>query len=237
MKNIKNILFAAMVSSTGALATLQPMVPLHQDQSFRLSGGVLVNIAKGNDVFGGVNFTHFFSPGLFYGAGLDLGYSNALGFRFADQVKEGSTRMDLELSAGFLPEVGKGFNLGLIIKAGFGRQFGKRADEFFSSHKVSFGDLNVKVGIAMSYQLLDKAAVYLIPSYAMTSIRFFKEDAGSDIKSISRLSGFEIPLGIDFVFFDSEHVSLFLETTTRLLDLNDFRSFGQEFALGISYAL
>jgi hypothetical protein len=241
MKNINRIFFAAFaLVSTSVMAMLvQPLTVINDDAPVRLSIAAKSGVGPDSGgkfgatgVGGGIALTHKAGYEFSYGLAVAYDWTSPYGrvFSATSKPQEGS-RIDAELSLGFMPELAERFNLGLNVAVGWGRQFGgELAKEINDSMK--FGDLKIKVGPAMSLGFSDSVSMYLAANYVLQNIRFGAEGKA---KNSANWSGVDIPLGFNFAF---DNASVFVEANSRFTNLaKGPKYFKEEVTLGMSIAI
>lgn len=244
MKNIKRLLVAtfALISASGVATIVNPLVPVGEDAPFRVSvgakgglGGSPVDKGFGmSNLGGGISFAHNVGYDFEWGLGLAYDYTSYMGRIFSEASKPTQgNRIDAEIMFRYMPELAERFHLGLSLTVGWGRQFGKTAEQYNDAR--SFGDLNFKVGPALSYAFNDVVSLYFAGLFSMHNIGFgIKEDA----KEYANLIGADLPLG--FMFNISENTSLFVEANSRFTMFKKDhigKGFKEELTLGINVAL
>lgn len=147
--------------------------------------------------------------------------------------------MDVELMARFMPELAERFNLGGQLVVGYGT-FLTGKDNFKKvREQYSFGDMEVKVGPAMSFGFSDMVSMYFTPAYKLSDIRFgIKEEAKKAFENETNLSGVELPLG--FWFAVADNMGIFLEANTNFKFIKDVefaKRWREDVTLGMSFAI
>ncbi len=242
MKVLRRLFLAtfALVSTTSVADLVQPGIPGNEDAPLRVSGGALTGLSGTKDGFGfrnvgaGLGIAHNVGYDFDYGISIAGNWASSNNRIFTEKAKgtEGG-RLDVELMTRYMPELAEKFHAGLVISLGWSRQFGESGKAI--NDNVSFGDLNFKVGPAISVGLGDSFALYFAAKYSMHSIRFGAKE-GSDAQKYANLSGLDFPLG--FWLSVSDTTALFLEANTRFLSFKDFgRSLKEEVTLGFSFAI
>jgi opacity protein-like surface antigen len=243
MKKIKSLsLITAMLVSASSMADLvQPLNPVSEDSPVRISIGAQGGFgpASSTDRFGassvggGIGFTH--NAGSDFNWGLSLGYDwtspKQRIFTQASKDSEGN-RINADLIMRYMPELADSLFFGLDFSFGWGHQFGQGAKIINESRK--FGDLNLKVGPALSYAFSDSVSMYVAAKYALTNIRFGIKS--EDAKKYAHWSGLDIPLG--FCFAVSENAGVFVDLNTRFYNLaQGAKHFKEEVTVGMSFAI
>lgn len=239
---VKNLLVAclALVSSVSVAGLVQPLVPAGEEAPVRISGGVVSGISGTKDGFGvrnagvGIGFTH--DVGYFFEYGLSLAgnWASHNSKIFTDAGKDSSgTRLDVELMTRYMPELTERLYAGLVISLGWGQQFGENAKVL--NDQRAFGDMNFKVGPALSYGFTDMFAGYFGVNYSLHNIRFGAKD-NTAAKTSANQMGLDIPVGLWVGIADS--AGLFLEANSRFTDFSNFgKSFKEEVTLGVGFAI
>lgn len=242
MKNVKRLLLAtfALVSMSSVASLIQPAVPAGEDYPVRVSGGLLSGASGTKDGFGvrnvgaGLGFAHNVGYDFEYGISLAGNWASYNSKVFSDAGKgtEGG-RLDVEIMTRYMPELAEKLHAGLAISVGWGQQFGQNAKAI--NDQVSFGDVNTKVGPALSAGFGDIFSAYISAQYSLHNIRFGAKE-GSDAQKSANQSGLDIPVGLWLAVSDSAGV--FLEGNSRFTNFNDFtKSFKEEVTLGLSFAI
>jgi len=252
MKNIKNLLMAAvaLLSMSSTASLIQPSYPPSEDTPYRVAIGLKSGLVKNpngtgvNNIGGGIGFTHNVGYDFFWGlaASYDwasLGHNRVFGGNEHETGYAGS-RIEVELSLGFMPEVAERFHVGGLFGFGWGHLFNKTVAEEAKALGIAFGDLNLRVGPAFSYGFTDMCGIYFAPAYTLTGIRFAKGDSQFKelIKENSNLSGVELPVGL--YFGASENVGFYLDVNTKFTDLRENHrkdSWREDFTLGMTFAM
>ncbi len=251
MKNIKNLLVAtiALVSVGGMANLMQPFVPTTEDAPVRVTTGLQGGLIRDNEKNFGVNnlglgigFTHNvgydFEYGLAIGGSWAAGQSGRLFTQPTTDAKISGMRLDVELLARFMPLVADSLNFGGFLSVGYQNQFGGEGLKPVKD-AITFGDMSARVGLAVSYAFTDMFSLYFAPAYALTNIRFVKDDAAEPMKTVlkegSNLSGVEFPVGF---WFGRENVGVYLEANTRFVSFKKFtESWREDVTLGVSFAM
>lgn len=250
----KNLFLAVLLASAGSMAALlQPTVPAPGGESAcRITAGVYSNVKKfgdsrgAEDLMGGLNFTHYTAYDFFYGVGVAFGgitgvptgpvQSASKGLFTETGKADTDLRIQGEFSLGFMPELAERVHAGIVTSVGYGYNFNKTKNEAAKALGVTFGTLNWKVGLGLSFGFTDSFALYLTPSYVMSDIMFFKAGTPDLVRASANNSGMEIPLGL--VFGLTDEVSMYVETTTKFKKFENWsQNHKQEFALGFSYTM
>ncbi len=261
MKIVKRLLIVvwALVSA-GSIAVVQPIKPVGEDSPIRIHGGLQggyngVMKAANTDKMGfgfsnvglGLGFAHNVGYDFEYGLSIsgdwatapgntsNKGRGTALWSKDATDAKTAGARTNIDLMVRYMPELSERFNAGLAFVGGWGDQFGESNKAIKDAR--NFGDLNLKVGPAMSYGFGDTFSAYMGVSYTMSDIRFLKEgSAGDALKAYSSLHGLEAPVGLWFSLADN--AGLFLEVNTRFRNISEFtKSWREEATLGLTFAI
>lgn len=242
MKNVRRLLVAAfaLVSINSIAGLVQPLVPTGEDAPVRINGGLLSGASGSKDGFGvrnagiGLGFAHNVGYDFSYGMSLAGSWASHNSNIFTASGKESSgPRMDVELMTRYMPELAEKLHAGLGVSIGWARQFGASAKAI--NDQVSFGDLNVKVGPALSIGLGEVVSAYVSAQYSLHNIRFGAKD-GSDAKKSANQMGLDIPLG--FWFSIADNAGLFVEGNSRFTNFSNFaKSFKEEVTLGLGFAI
>lgn len=239
MKNIKRLLVAtiALISMSTMASLLQPVLPVNDDAPVRVNFGLTGALAGGPNGFGlqhfggGIGFTHSVGYDVEYGLSVMGGSANWRNETIWTAKGKDKTgfRLDVDLMLRYMPELADRLRAGIVLNGGWGDQF-NNADGLRKNR--SFGDLNFKPGLAVSYGFSDSFSAYVGVQYSLHNIRF-----GADkIKDYSNLSGLDIPFGMWFGF--ANQVGVFIEANSRFTDFKKFaKSFREEITLGVSYAI
>lgn len=244
---MKRIL-VALLFSVNCLANVQPMVAPPEDTCMRLSAGGFFGMsqdkfyAKGGltDFSGGLNFSHFLESELFYGLSMSTGASSGLGYSqqlFTDVGRSNSgLRIEGEISFGYFPQISHRVNLGPVLKIGYSRQLGDWARVYYDLNRVSFGDMHMKLGLAIGLRINDFASMYWVPSYTLSKIRFFNSDALENSKSEASVSGFELQFGS--LFNITNNLGVYIQMVPKFVSFSRANFFFKnEVGFGLSYAL
>ena len=252
MKNVR-LLFVALAAlvSTSSMALVQPAVPMSEDLPMRVSAGLRGGFHKVSDKFGmrnlgfGVGFAHNVGYDFEYGISVGGDYAAAVrgdkgGNIFVEEYKDNSAmHMDVELMARFMPELAERFNLGGQLVVGYGTFLSGKDDFKKAREAVAFGDMEVKVGPAMSFGFSDMVSMYFTPAYKLSDIRFgIKEEAKKPMENVTNLSGVELPLG--FWFAIADNMGIFLEANTNFKFIKDVefaKRWREDVTLGMSFAI
>lgn len=248
MRNIKNLFAAAMalVSMSSTAVVFQPGTPVSEDAPIRVSTGVGTTLVKtkalGVDNIGvGLGLTHNVGYDFEYGLALGAGYAKPMSGRlFTDDLdKSQGVGMNVEAMFRFLPEVCEGLRLGGRVNIGWDGHFGGKdnADYKKASEAVKFGDLNVRVGVAMNWSMSDMASLYISPAVAFNNIRMLDDAKATDaLKKGTNVIGAEAAVG--GMFAASENLGVYVETTPKFVNFKD-NGFGfrEDFVAGVTFAM
>lgn len=240
MKRLKQILLgtAAFVSLSASAGLLQPIVPMGDETDIRINAGVMSGLKFGGtkgtgaqSLGGGFGFTQNVGNDFNWGLGVVLSQANYKGRLFKDANKDTSGfRTDVELMMSYLPELAENVRAGLLLNTGWGDQL-THADEITENR--SFGDFNVKIGLAVSAAFSSVVSGYVGGQFSFHNIRVSPKDV---IKDKSNRYGLDVPVGL--VIGAADRASIFVEGNSRFINLNKgFKSFTEEVSLGISYAI
>jgi hypothetical protein len=190
---------------------------------------------------GGLGFSHNVGYDFEYGVAAYFGARNRLKM-FNDAGKEtGVMNARWEVMFRYMPQVMEGFNAGGILSFGGDHGFGASdKDPSAKEYKelVSFGDMNLKVGPAVSYNVADIVTFGFAPYFAWNTIRIHSDKANDDYKKKANGMGMGLPL--DIVFNVMENASVGLKADTQFNRFNGEKvkamdHFKEEVTLNFSY--
>ena len=251
MKNIKKLLIAlAALMGTAAMANMaQPSIQADEDAPIRFqlgAGSGFVNHPSGHqaegfgvgNITGALGFTHNVGYDFEYGLSVHGGaatWGSKLFSKHATDNKLTGTQMNVNAMLRYMPEVADDFNAGLTMGFGWGHLFNSTAADVYKN-QVSFGDLDFRVGPAMSYRFSDTFAAYWSPSFTISNIRLLKDGATEAFRNNTNLFGMEIPVGGWFEIADS--TGLYVEVNNAFNNFNRFAdSWRISGTLGLAFAM
>lgn len=256
MKNMKNLLAAAcaLVSAASMAVGFQPGMPVSEDAPMRVSAGLGTSLianggSKGITGEGGFGMNSL---------GLGLGFAHNVGYDFeygiaisGDWASFGATRLftkDAEKYAGvgvnadlllrFMPEIAENFRLGGRLNIGWDGHFGGENTKGYKEN-IAFGDMNVRIGPALSYGITDMVSLYFSPAVALNQIRFASDKVTDKdaFKKNANFVGAEGVLGASFAVSDNMGVTV--ETNAKFAKFKEFTKtdWKQDVVLGVTFAM
>lgn len=249
MKNIKNLFAAAvaLVSMSSTAVVFQPGTPVSEDAPIRVSTGLGTSLVKSKGGWGldnaglGLGFTHNVGYDFEYGLALGAGWAKPMGGRLFtnDLDKSDGLGTNVEAMFRFLPEVAEGLRLGGRVNIGWDAHFGGKDNAEYKkvSEAVKFGDLNVRVGVAMNWSMSDMCSLYVSPAVAFNNIRMLDDAKASDaLKQGTNVFGAEAAVG--GMVAASENLGVYVETTPKFTNFKaSGYGFREDFVAGVTFAM
>lgn len=221
-------------------AYVQPPIKVDEEAMFKIhtSLGVDTHFTREADkkirfglrtLGGSIGFMHNVGNDIEYGLGISMeasaGDRARLFSKSAIDSKSQAFLLGTSATVRYLPEWFEDFNAGVSLNIGWQHFFHKEINER-NKKFISFGTMNLKAGIPISYRLDDCCSLYFHPAYSLNNINFLTE-AGSNnkhVKDMNCLSGIELPIGT-VINLGTEGMDLFAEVVPSVYDLREFTKY------------